>query len=79
VKLLVRSTVGSPAAASQVLLLHALRSDSLAGEIEAVRQRLGRRVAVLRQALSGVDRNLLVPLPFNSGCFALAELPESSA
>ena len=77
VKHLVRATLGSPVATSQVLLLNALRSDSLAGEIEALRQRLGRRVAVLRAALSGVDRNLLVPLPFNSGCFALAELPET--
>jgi len=76
VKCLTRATLGSPVAASQVLLLEALLSETLDDEVEALRRRLGRRVAVLRQALDGVDRNLLRPLPFNSGCFALAELPE---
>lgn len=76
VKCLTRATLGSPVAASQVLLLEALRSDRLADEVEALRRRLARRVEVLREALEGVDRDLLRPLPFNSGCFALTELPE---
>jgi aspartate/methionine/tyrosine aminotransferase len=75
-KCLTRATVGSPVAASQVLLLEALRSDRLADEVEALRRRLARRVEVLREALEGVDHDLLRPLPFNSGCFALTELPE---
>jgi aspartate/methionine/tyrosine aminotransferase len=76
VKCLTRATLGSPVAASQVLLLEALGSDSLADEVEALRRRLARRVAVLRGALEEVDRELIRPLPFNSGCFALIELPE---
>lgn len=76
VKCLVRATVGSPVAASQVLLLEALLSETLDEEVEALRQRLARRVEVLREALDGVDPSLLQPLPFNSGCFALTELPE---
>jgi len=76
VKCLLRATLGSPVATSQVLLLEALRSRTLDQEVEALRRRLGRRVAVLREALARVDRELLRPLPFNSGCFALVELPE---
>lgn len=76
VKCLVRATLGSPVSTSQVLLLEALRSEALDGEVEALRRRLEGRVEVLREALEGVDRELLRPLPFNSGCFALLELPE---
>jgi aspartate/methionine/tyrosine aminotransferase len=76
VKCLTRAALGSPVATSQMLLWNALRSETLEAEIEALRRRLGRRVAVLRQALAGCDRSLLRPLPFNSGCFALLELPE---
>ena len=36
--------------------------------------RLAARYRVLARALAGVDRELLEPLPFNSGCFALVEL-----
>ena len=78
VKCLSRATLGSPVAASQVLLLEALRSDRLGDEVEALRRRLARRVEVLRKALERVDPELLRPLPFNSGCFALTELPEGS-
>ena len=78
VKHLTRSTLGSPVATSQVLLLEALGSDSLESEIEDLRQMLAHRVEVLRQALEGLDRDLLTPLPFNSGCFALVELAEST-
>lgn len=76
VKCLARATLGSPVAASQALLLEALRSDRLGDEVEALRRRLARRVEVLREALAAVDPDLLSPLPFNSGCFALTELPE---
>lgn len=76
VKCLVRAALGSPVATSQMLLLEALFSETLAAEVEALRQKLGRRVEVLRQALDGVDPGLLRALPFNSGCFALVELPE---
>lgn len=77
VKCLVRAALGSPVSVSQVLLLEALRSETLADEVEGLRRRLGRRVEVLRQALDGVDADLLRVLPFNSGCFALVELPEA--
>lgn len=75
-KCLIRAVLGSPVSTSQVLALQALRSPTLAEEIEVVRAELGRRAATLARALERVDRNLLRPLPFNSGCFALAELPE---
>lgn len=77
VKMLVRSSVGSPVASSQVILLQALRQEGIAAEVEAVRALLQGRYEALQEALKKVDRGLLTPLPFNSGCFALIELPES--
>jgi aspartate/methionine/tyrosine aminotransferase len=77
VKMLVRSSVGSPVASSQVILLQALRKEGIAAEVEAVRALLQGRYEALKGALATVDRRLLTPLPFNSGCFALVELPES--
>ncbi len=76
VKMLVRSTVGSPVAASQVILLQALRKPGIESEVEAVRALLEGRYRALKGALAGMDPALGTPLPFNSGCFALVELPE---
>lgn len=78
VKCLLRGTLGSPVASSQVLLLEALESDGLAAEVESVRRLLEARYLTLREALEGIDRELLTPLPFNSGCFALLELREET-
>jgi aspartate/methionine/tyrosine aminotransferase len=75
VKCLVRATVGSPVAASQMVLLQALREVDIADEVEAVRLLLQERYSILKKALAGVDGSLLRPLPFNSGCFALIEIP----
>lgn len=77
VKMLVRSVIGSPVASSQVALLQALRNPEVENEIQAIRELLGERYRALKQALAGVDPELLTVLPFNSGCFALVELPES--
>ena len=77
VKTLVRSTIGSPVAASQVVLLQALRMPGIAEEVEQVRLLLEERYRALKGALAGVDPELLTVLPFNSGCFALVELPEN--
>jgi len=74
VKCLTRATVGSPVSVSQMLLLSALENDRIQTEIERIRQELGRRYRTLRGLLDAVDRELLRPLPFNSGCFALLEL-----
>ena len=76
VKCLVRAGVGSPVAASQAVLLAALRSDDAADQVEAVRRLLAGRYRVLRDALAEIDHDFLQPLPFNSGCFALVELGE---
>lgn len=76
-KCVARATVSTPVAPSQMLLLQALRTDEAAEQVEAVRQELEGRYRVLKGALDGVDRELLVPQPFNSGCFALLELPEA--
>ncbi|MFL6197448.1 MAG: aminotransferase class I/II-fold pyridoxal phosphate-dependent enzyme [Thermoanaerobaculia bacterium] len=76
VKMLVRSTVGSPVSASQVILLQALRKEGIGEEVEKVRLLLEGRYRSLKAALGGVDPRLLTVLPFNSGCFALVEIPE---
>jgi aspartate/methionine/tyrosine aminotransferase len=76
VKMLVRSAVGSPGAASQTILLQALRRQGIEREIEEVRRLLERRYQALKGALVQADPELLTVLPFNSGCFALVELPE---
>lgn len=75
-KMLVRSVIGSPVSASQMVLLQALRKEGIESEVEAVRQLLEGRYRALRGALGQADPELLTVLPFNSGCFALIELPE---
>lgn len=78
-RMLVRSGIGSPVAASQMVLLQALRKDgidAIDAEVEAVRRLLEERYRALRGALAQADPELLTVLPFNSGCFALVELPE---
>ncbi len=75
-KALVRSTIGSPVAASQVALLQALRKEGIEAEVEEVRALLEGRYRALQQALAAADPDLLCALPFNSGCFALVEIPE---
>jgi len=77
VGLLVRSGVCAPVAASQVILLQALRKEGIEHEIEAVRLLLQGRYRALKGALAEVDPGLLTVLPFNSGCFALVEIPEA--
>jgi aspartate/methionine/tyrosine aminotransferase len=76
VRMLVRADLGSPPAVSQVIALQALRSPTADQEVEAVRLLLEGRYRVLKEALAGVDPGLLTVLPFNSGCFALVEIPE---
>ncbi len=73
-KCLVRATVGSPVAASQVILLQALRQEGIEREVEVVRALLEERYRALSGALAKTDPELFTPLPFNSGCFALVEL-----
>lgn len=76
-KMLVRATIGSPVSASQVILLQALRKQGIEQEVEEVRLLLEGRYRALKQALAEADPALVPALPFNSGCFALVELPES--
>ena len=76
VRMLVRTELGSPPAVSQVVALQALRSPTVEREVEAVRLLLESRYRALKGALAGVGSDLLTVLPFNSGCFALAEIPE---
>jgi aspartate/methionine/tyrosine aminotransferase len=76
VRLLVRTELGSPPAVSQIVALQALRSPTVEREVEAVRLLLASRYRALKGALAGIDPGLLTVLPFNSGCFALAEIPE---
>jgi aspartate/methionine/tyrosine aminotransferase len=76
VKGLVRGVMGSPVATSQMLLLAALEAPDAEDHAETVRLLLGERYRALQAALDRVDPRLLRPLPFNSGCFALVELPE---
>jgi aspartate/methionine/tyrosine aminotransferase len=76
-KMLVRSVIGSPVATSQVILLQALRQEGIEQEVEAVRALLEERYRALKAALAETDPRRLTVLPFNSGCFALVELPEA--
>ncbi|MDH3746530.1 MAG: aminotransferase class I/II-fold pyridoxal phosphate-dependent enzyme [Acidobacteriota bacterium] len=80
VKCLTRSALGSPVAASQMIVLQALRDERIEERVEQVRRVLEKRYRTLRKALEEVAREapeLLRPLPFNAGCFALLELAES--
>jgi aspartate/methionine/tyrosine aminotransferase len=76
VKGLVRGVMGSPVATSQMLLLQALEAADAEVRVESIRLVLAERYRALQQALAKVDERLMRPLPFNSGCFALVELPE---
>ena len=73
---LIRSAIGSPCSLSQMVLLQALRSDSLAAETQATFDRLASRYSRLKAALKSVDDPPFSVLPFNSGVFALLELPD---
>jgi aspartate/methionine/tyrosine aminotransferase len=75
VEMLIRTSIGSPAAVSQVIVLQALRNPDIEAEVEAVRRLLEHRYRALNEALGRTDPTLLRPLPFNSACFALIELP----
>jgi len=76
VRMLVRSGVRAPIETSQRVLLEALRNERIGEEIEQVRRLLEGRYRALKEALAQADPGLLTVLPFNSGCFALVELPE---
>src|SRR5262249_37605308 len=64
VKMLLRSVIGSPVAASQVILLQALRQEGIERDVEAVRALLEERYRALKAALAGTDPRLLTALPF---------------
>lgn len=76
VKCLLRAGIGSPVALGQVLLLQALRSADVEDEVEAIRRIGHERWEAIREPLAALDPALLRCLPFNSGFFALLELPE---
>lgn len=73
---LVRAVMGSPVATTQMLLLQALEAPDAEQQVETIRLLLAERYRALQLALARVDERLLRPLPFNSGCFALVELPD---
>ena len=50
------------------------RDGEVADRVEGVRRLLLARYRALAEALARVDRDLLRPLPCNSGCFSLVEL-----
>ena len=58
------------------MALAALGTAGIEEEVAEIRSVLGRRYRALRRALDGASSQLVRPLPFNSGCFALLELPE---
>jgi len=73
---LLRSTVGSPVALSQVVLLQALRDGAIRDQVAAARRIARERYAAVRPLLAELDPHLLRSLPFNAGFFVLLELPE---
>lgn len=78
IKGLIRSGIGSPPALSQMVLLQALRKDDIRKEIAVVVGVLADRYRALRSELARAEREhgAFRVLPFNSGVFALVELPE---
>lgn len=74
VKCLVRGGMGSPVATSQMILLQALDSPDRDRQVAAEHRLLAARYRVLKEAVAGCDPELLRPLPFNAGCFALLAL-----
>ena len=75
-KCLSRALLGSPVATAQEVLLQALQSADVAGDVERVRLTLAGRYRRLRSALDNLDTSVLRPLACNAGCFALVEIPE---
>jgi aspartate/methionine/tyrosine aminotransferase len=75
---LIRAGIGSPPALSQMVLLQALRKDDIRQEIAVVVGVMAERYRVLRAELesSEHEHGAFRVLPFNSGVFALVELPE---
>jgi len=73
---LVRATIGSTVALSQVILLQTLRGGKAREEIDAIYREAEERYRIVKPALAALDRSLLRPLPFNAGFFALMEIPE---
>jgi aspartate/methionine/tyrosine aminotransferase len=70
---LVRASISTVSAPSQAVVLDALRSPTLPAERASIHDELARRYHALRAALEAHD---LRAWPYNSGCFALVELPE---
>lgn len=70
---LVRASISTVSAPSQAVVLDTLTSPSLPAERAAMHDILARRYEALREAFAAHD---LRAWPYNSGCFALIELPE---
>ena len=69
---LVRASISTVSAPSQAVVLDTLRSSTLAAERAEIHEVLARRYAALRDALQAHG---VATWPYNSGCFALIELP----
>ena len=70
---LTRSAIGSPVGISQYLMEIELADPRHEAEFERLRQIMGRRYDLLRQALAKPVPHWTV-FPFNAGCFCLLEL-----
>lgn len=71
---LVRSTVGSPVALGQILLLQALLAGDIEAQIGEIHRIARERYEAAIPALRELDPALLRPMPFNAGFFALLEV-----
>lgn len=56
-------------------MLQALRDGRAQREVAQIRRIAEERYRAIRPALDAIDRELLRPLPFNAGYFALIEIP----
>ncbi len=70
---LIRSGIGSPVGISQYLMEEELLDPRHEESFESMRQLLGRRYRILKNALSKPTEQWTV-YPFNAGCFCLLEL-----
>ncbi|MEM1205446.1 MAG: aminotransferase class I/II-fold pyridoxal phosphate-dependent enzyme, partial [Acidobacteriota bacterium] len=73
---LVRSTLGSPVATSQMVLLRSLAGGEALAEVSEIRRIARERYGAVRPALEALDPGLLRLLPFNAGFFVLMELAD---
>ena len=74
IQCVVRATIGSPVATSQMILMQCLKSGQALEQVQAIRDLARVRYDGVQSVLGELDPDLLRPLPFNAGFFVLMQL-----